>query len=103
MELSPEQLVETVVRAVLAELARRGVVIAPPISMPSSVESRRSVEIDFSEYKTPVLTEMHVRGTAREVREIVVPAGTICTTGAKDLMQQRRMRLTIKAVSLKEE
>jgi hypothetical protein len=54
------------------------------------------VEIDFSEYRTPVLAERQVRAVAGGIAEIVVPPGTICTEGARDLMQRRKIALIIK-------
>lgn len=97
MQLSIEQLVAIVVREVLAELARRGIV--PGIrtaesagAEPAGPSSR--VTVDMTGYKTPVLTENRVRAMERHVSELVVPAGTVCTSGARDLMAQRKMKLT---------
>jgi hypothetical protein len=97
-----EQLVEAIVRAVIAELRRRGVEVGG--SMPGSgpVRARRdatSVEMDFSEYKTPVLTERQVRGVDPGIVEIIVPAGTLCTEGARDLLQKRKLTLKTKSPS----
>ncbi len=108
-----ETLIAMIVREVLAELARRGVVVQPPGSgnghaAPSAdggLTARpngsgaarpcpRTLEIDFTDYKTPVLTEHHVRAAGRDVKEIIVPAGTVCTIGARDLLQQRHLTLT---------
>ena len=107
MQIPSEKLIELIVREVLAELARRGVEIPAPHSgngqalisgnghAPASGGAcPRSLEIDFSDYKTPVLTEYHVRAAGREVKEIIVPAGTVCTFGARDLLQQRHLKLT---------
>ena len=79
-----EQLVEAIVRAVIAELKRRGVEISGSMPAAGPVPERReptSLEIDFSEYKTPVLTERLVRGAGPGIVEIIVPAGTLCTCG----------------------
>ncbi len=118
VEIPSEKLIELIVREVLAELARRGVSALPPhagavfasaapqagnghASVPgnghapaSSGAGARALEIDFSDYKTPVLTEHHVRAAGRDIREIIVPAGTVCTIGARDLLQQRHLKLT---------
>ncbi len=97
-----EQLVEAIVRAVIAELRRRGVEISG--SMPARGPAREhreatSAEIDFSEYKTPVLTERQVRGVDPWIVEIIVPAGTLCTEGARDLLQKRKLMLKTKSPS----
>ena len=52
------------------------------------------LELDFEGYKTPVLNEHRVRGAGPHIREIVVPARTIVTAGARDLIEQRRLKLT---------
>jgi hypothetical protein len=102
MQITYDHLVEMVVRAVVDELTRRGVEITGgPHSGAFSRESRpaRSVEIDFSDYKTPILAERQVRAAARGIAEIVVPAGTICTEGARELMQKRKITLKVKSPS----
>jgi hypothetical protein len=97
MQLSMEQLVEIVVKEVLAELARRGMVPGSrpeegPAVQPAGSPSR--VIVDMTGYRTPVLTENRVRAVERHVSELVVPAGTVCTWGARDVMAQRKMKLT---------
>jgi ethanolamine utilization cobalamin adenosyltransferase len=52
--------------------------------------------MDFSGYRTPVLTERLVRAAAPSVTEIVVPAGTYCTEGARDMLEKRKLTLTFK-------
>jgi len=97
-----EQLVEAIVRAVIAELKRRGVEISGSMPADGPVRERReptSMEIDFSEYKTPVLTERLVRGAGPGIVEIIVPAGTLCTEGARDLLQKRKLTLTTRSPS----
>jgi hypothetical protein len=102
MQVISEQLVEAIVRAVIAELRRRGVEISGTMPARGPVREDReatSVEVDFSDYKTPVLTERQVRGVNPGIVEIIVPAGTLCTGGAKDLLQKRKLTLTIKSPS----
>lgn len=97
-----EQLVEAIVRAVIAELRRRGVEVGGSTPASGPVRGKKeatSMEIDFSEYKTPVLTERQVRGVEPGVVEIIVPAGTLCTEGARDLMQRRKLTLKTKSPS----
>jgi hypothetical protein len=102
MQISFDMLVQAVVKAVIAELNRQGIEVTgmPGPSWPrGDAGVSRSVEIDFSEYKTPVLAERQVQGVARAVAEIIVPHGTIVTEGAKDLIDKRKMKLTIKSPS----
>lgn len=98
MQIPVERLVEIIVRQVLAELKKHSVVVgstaAVNVVAPPPAVQPSHVEIDMSGYRTPVLTENCVRSQERHVREILVPAGTVCTIGARDAMQQRRMKLT---------
>ncbi|HEX9006728.1 MAG TPA: hypothetical protein VF889_05510 [Bacteroidota bacterium] len=108
VQIPSEKLIELIVREVVAELARRGVAVSLPgpgngQAVPAGGTGHapapvaacpRRLEIDFTDYKTPVLTEHHVRSAGRDVREIIVPAGTVCTIGARDLLQQRHLTLT---------
>lgn len=97
VEISREALVQIIVREVLAELAKRGIFPgtlpgkdrAAPLPAPPGV-----VSIDMTGYRTPVLTEVRVRSLEPHIREISVPAGTICTSGAREVLQQRNMKLT---------
>lgn len=95
--MSIDRLVEIIVRQVLSELAKRGVRMgnpgAPNTVAPAMAEAGR-VKIDMTGYRTPVLTENRVRSLEPHVREILVPAGTVCTIGARDAMQLRRITLT---------
>jgi len=102
MQLTIEQLVAVVVKEVLAELERRGMV--PGIrsgagSVAESAGSSSTVTLDMTGYRTPVLTEHRVRALERHVREVVVPAGTVCTWGARDVMAQRKIKLTYAGIN----
>ena len=97
MEISVEKLIEIIVRGVLSELAKRGVAPGIPPAPGGTAPARdpaSRVAIDMTGYRTPVLTENRVRSLEMRVREITVPSGTICTTGARDVLQQRRIKLT---------
>jgi hypothetical protein len=106
MQISIERLVAIVVKEVLAELAKRGVAVgsSPALSAPAPAAREGPGEtIDMTGYKTPVLTEHRVRSVDRRTRELRVPAGTIVTIGARDLMAQRRMKLTYTGKNNQEE
>jgi hypothetical protein len=98
MNLTMEELVNKVVAAVLAELSRRGVRVdfAPPqkshfttTSLPNSTVH----VIDMSEFRSPVLLERHLLSLAPEVKEIAVPAGSVITPGARDLLRRKKLML----------
>jgi hypothetical protein len=97
VQISLESLVQIIVREVLAELARRGIAPGDPpgeVRAASLPDPAAVVSIDMTGYRTPVLTEYRVRSLDARVREISVPAGTICTIGAREVLQQRKMKLT---------
>ena len=99
VEIPIDTLVAIIVRKVLDELAQRGIRVAgngpgPAPGAHPGVRSGTRLEIDMTGYKTPVLTENRVRGAGPHIHEIAVPAGTIITAGARDLLQQRGLKLT---------
>jgi hypothetical protein len=99
MNLSMEELVNKVVAAVLAELARRGIKLdAVPTKANGvgamSAPGPHSYAIDMSGFKSPVLLERHVFMLSPEIKEIVVPAGTVVTPGARDIIKKKNLKLT---------
>ncbi len=101
MNLSMEELVNKVVAAVLAELSRRGVKVdfGPPQSKNIKTASSPNASVhvvDMSSFRSPVLLERHLLSLAPEIREIVVPAGSVITPGARDIL--RRKNLILKSI-----
>ena len=97
VEISIDMLVQIIVREVLAELAKRGIFPGKTAGEGRAVTAPLTpgvVPIDMTGYRTPVLTEQRVRSLGPHVREISVPAGTVCTGGAREALQQRKMKLT---------
>lgn len=103
VQITYEQLVDTVVREVLAELARRGVEVRGiPGTAPGSapgVKADATVEIDMTGFKTPVLTEGQLTRLPRTVAEVVVPCSTVITPGAWDTIRTRKLKLVRKKPS----
>lgn len=99
--ISKEQLVEWIVREVVAELSKRGVAIgeaaaAAPVqhARPESV-----LEVDMSGYRTPVLTEGQLAGIGAGVSTIVVPCNTVVAPGAWGVIRSRKLKLVRKTQS----
>jgi hypothetical protein len=98
MNLSIEELVNKVVSEVLAELSRRGLKVdlgplrnapvkpAPPANTAVHI-------VDMSCFRSPVLLESHLSSLASEVKEIAVPAGTVITPGARDIIKKKNLIL----------
>ena len=96
MTISREQLIEIIVREVLAELRRRGLdgdAAVNDATKPKPFNGRISnrVVIDLKEFKTPGLTEFRLQQLDDAVQEIVVPKGTIFTPGANDIIKKRSL------------
>lgn len=101
MEIPIDKLVEIVVRQVLAELARRGIGVGSATgAAPAKAADSVRVTIDMTGYRTPVLTEDRVRSLDPRVREILVPHGTVCTIGARDAMQRKKIKMTYTGTTL---
>jgi hypothetical protein len=94
VDIPIDKLVEIIVRQVLAELAKQGIRVggSPGRQSPAGADPAR-VTIDMTGYRTPVLTEDRVRSLDPRVREILVPPGTVCTIGARDTLQRRKIKM----------
>jgi hypothetical protein len=111
MQISIEQLVETIVRQVIAELGKRGVEVGPPAPPQRSTPAPQgstpaphpgggtSLEIDMSAYRTPVLTEGHLSRLDPKVSTIIVPCNTVVTPGAWGTLRSKRLTLVRKTQS----
>jgi hypothetical protein len=111
MQISLEQLVETIVRQVIAELARRGVQVGPALAPQRGISPAQgdasapqpgggtSLEIDMSAYRTPVLTEGHLSRIDTRISTIVVPCNTVVTPGAWGTLRSKRLTLVRKTQS----
>lgn len=104
MHISVEQLVESIVREVLAELTKRGVEIGSPGPHARSASAQHaqtgtSLEIDMSTFRTPVLTENQLNRIDATVSTIVVPCRTVVTPGAWDVIKSKKLTVVRKAQS----
>jgi hypothetical protein len=90
MSISGEQLeaiVRQVTQNVWRELASRGIVVQKePAALPDG-----AVRIDFSRYRTPVLTERTIAGLHLQSHTVVVPQGTIVTPRAKEILREKQI------------
>jgi hypothetical protein len=51
--------------------------------------------MDMSEYRTPVLTERHVRGLQASTTAVIVPPGTVVSPQARESLRDRNIQLVI--------
>jgi hypothetical protein len=93
LKINIENLVEIIVKEVIAELSKIGVELDLSKGIKTGelqvrVNQKRQ-EIDMSGYKTPILTEYALESIGQDVNEIIIPKGTIFTPGARDIIKKR--------------
>ncbi|MCX6144447.1 MAG: hypothetical protein NTZ35_14660 [Ignavibacteriales bacterium] len=91
-------MVNKVVASVLAELSRRGVKVEfgpPQKNNPTTVSppNASAYVVDMSGFRSPVLLERHLLSLAPEVKEVAVPAGSVITPGARDILRKKNLIL----------
>lgn len=100
MEISIEKLVSLVTAEVVKELVKQGVTVTSPsgsvlnanVAPPLNTKVQK---IDMSKYKTPVLTENHIRRLHVLTGAVVVPKGTIVTPKAKELIREKQINVVM--------
>lgn len=101
LQISLEELTVLVVQKVIGELNRHGVdvsylpIVDSSISGPSS-QPKRVLEINMSEYKTPVLAKNHFQSIEPDIVEIIIPEKTVITQGARDMIKKKKLTVTYK-------
>ena len=103
-QVSIENLVEMIVREVIAELTKRGVVVrstdpSAQISLAQQTGRGTTLEIDMSAYRTPVLSENQLTRIDGTVSTVIVPCTTVVTPGAWRIIRSRKLTLVRKTQS----
>jgi hypothetical protein len=99
------EVTERVTQRVIRELADQGIQI---VSAAGSDDARkteaaacsgngtvRSERADMTGYRTPVLTERHVRRLHEFTGAVIVPLGTVVSPKAKELLKDKNIQLCI--------
>ena len=98
MEISLEKLINLVTAEVVKELKNQGVQIIVSEQQVKQYEmtgfQTKSEKIDMSKYKSPVLTERHIRKLHELTGEVIIPKRTIITPKAKELIKERHLLIT---------
>ena len=86
-ESAIESIVRRVAHEVWQELARKGIAL-PDVAkaLPDG-----AVRIDMARYRTPLLSEHALAGLHTRTHTVVVPAGTIVTPRAKELLREKNI------------
>ncbi len=98
MQITVEKIIQIVTAEVLRELKKLGVDI---VSSPESVDNKflsreagvrtKSEIIDMSKFRTPIVTENHLRKLHDLTGEIIVPDGTIVTPKAREMIKEKHI------------
>ena len=96
MQISLEKIVEIVVKEVIKELVKNGVAIDQSSLGFSKPQQKRSLEMDMSAFKTPVLTENNLGFLGEDIHEIIVPKKTIITPGGRAIINKRALKIIYK-------
>ena len=100
MEISLQKLIELVTAEVVKELKKQGVQVVDTSGKNVSNTQMHNYQtkterIDMSKYKSPVLTENHIKKLHELTGNLIVPQGTIITPKAKELLKERNLTLQI--------
>ena len=100
-EVSLDKLVSIVVREVVKELERSNIKVVHSVNLDVSFSSgnvKKSIglrikkeKIDMSSYKSPVLTENHIKRLHELTGEIVIPENTIITPKARQMLKLKNV------------
>ena len=93
MKIAIEDIVKMVTLEVAKELVRRGYEVEGLESPLTNDKVQKSLEIDMSEFKTPVLTENSFWNMDKSVTELIVPANTVISYGAAREIKLRKITI----------
>ena len=98
MQISLEKLIQMIADEVVKELKKQGVKVissSNQLNVVNSIDALRtkSEKIDMSKYRTPILTENHIRHLHELTGEVIVPSGTIITPKARELIKARGIQV----------
>ncbi|MFZ5517310.1 MAG: hypothetical protein ACOY90_11765 [Candidatus Zhuqueibacterota bacterium] len=101
MDISLEKLIQLVTAEVVKELKKQGVQVVsadgrPVHGLSENALRTKSEQINMGAYKSPVLTENHIRKLHELTGEVIIPRGTVITPRAKELIKQKQLIVTIK-------
>lgn len=95
MTISIEKIIEMVTREVIKELLKGGVNVTNAIKS-GDAKVVKSIEVDMSLYKTPILSENSFESIGSEINELIVPANTVITPGAAYEIKKREININFK-------
>jgi len=98
VQISLEKIIEMVTREVINELINKGFHIENNLK-PGKINGLQNAvfEPDMSGFITPLLTENLILSLNGQIQEVHVPAKTIVTPGAKNVLKNRNITVIYKS------
>ncbi len=98
MQVTLEKLIQLITAEIVKELKKQQVTVidATKIEFINNEKEdlrTKSEVIDMSMFKTPVLTESHLKKLNRLTGKIIVPRGTVITPKARELIREKDIRI----------
>ena len=93
MQVTLEELIRSVVRAVVNELRRSGITVVSAGERTKESLSAKTERPDLSDLRSPVLTEARVNGLHELTGTVAVPRGTIVTPRARELLREKKINI----------
>jgi hypothetical protein len=96
LEIDINKLIQKVTSQVISELRAQGVRINYTGQVPEQFGSLRikSEKINMDKYRSPVLTENHLRRLHELTGEIIIPRGTVITPRAREIVKEKKIIIT---------
>jgi len=103
-EIPLEKIVQLVVSAVVDELTKRGVKVSESAISGSISQNivqsgqltgfkTKSEKIDLSNFRSPVLTENHIKRLHQLTAEIIIPRKTVITPKAREAIKRQNISI----------
>ena len=98
MAITLDNLIQIITATVIKELEKQGIEIISqngnhnPLNSVKGLHTKSEV-IDMSKYKSPVLTENHIRRLHELTGEVVIPEGTVITPKAVELIRIKHISI----------
>jgi len=99
LEIDINKLVQMITAQVISELQARGMEVNRHGTAGNGYHSLRTKSeiIDMKKYRSPVLTEDHIRRLHELTGEVIVPKKTVLTPKARELVKNKQITVTFQA------
>lgn len=97
-EIELDKIVNLVVKEVVEQLKQKGVKVVQNGSNQPTQNNKQNLKtrvekIDMSKYKSPILTEGHLKSIHELTGKVIVPEGTIITPKAREIIKHENLEV----------